>query len=131
ITNENGYPKPGDLIEIYRPLYQHWAIYVGGGYVIHVAPVGENSPPASASSISLVTRRANVKKDLLEDVVENNDWAVNNKYDQYRNPFPVEEIIRRAERQIGKVVLYRLFYKNCEHFVTKIRYGEGLSEQVS
>ncbi|XP_016161257.1 PREDICTED: phospholipid-metabolizing enzyme A-C1-like [Ficedula albicollis] len=131
MTNEKGSPKPGDLIEIKRQYYQHWAIYVGGGYVIHVTPIGDNYPPTSAISVSLVTRRAKVKKHLLEDAVGNDDWAVNNKYDHYREPFPVEEIIRRAESQIGKVVLYRLFYKNCEHFVTEVRYGEGVSEQVS
>uniref|UniRef100_A0A803VM93 LRAT domain-containing protein n=1 Tax=Ficedula albicollis TaxID=59894 RepID=A0A803VM93_FICAL len=92
---------------------------------------GDNYPPTSAISVSLVTRRAKVKKHLLEDAVGNDDWAVNNKYDHYREPFPVEEIIRRAESQIGKVVLYRLFYKNCEHFVTEVRYGEGVSEQVT
>ncbi|XP_005063101.1 PREDICTED: HRAS-like suppressor 3, partial [Ficedula albicollis] len=109
----------GDLIEIKRPFYQHWAIYVGGGYVIHVTPIGDNSPPTSASSVSLVIRRAKVKKELLEDAVGKHDWDVNNKYDEYREPFPVEEIIRRAESQIGKVVLYRLFFRNCEHFVTE------------
>lgn len=31
-------PQPGDLIEIFRPFYRHWAIYVGNGYVIHLAP---------------------------------------------------------------------------------------------
>ena len=72
-----------------------------------------------------------VKKELLEEVAGNDKWCVNNKYDQYRKPFPVEEIIRRAERQINIEVHYRLFNKNCEHFVTKLRYGEGVSEQVS
>ncbi|XP_056354522.1 uncharacterized protein LOC130256691 isoform X2 [Oenanthe melanoleuca] len=130
ITNERGSPKPGDLIEIKRPLYQHWAIYVGGGYVIHVTPVGEKLPPTLASSVSLVKRRAKVKKQLLRDMIGNYKWRVNNKYDLYRKPFPVEEIIRRAEREIGKVVLYRLLYRNCEHFVTKVRYGEAVAEQV-
>lgn len=31
-------PKPGDLIQIFRIGYEHWAIYVGNGYVIHLAP---------------------------------------------------------------------------------------------
>ena len=31
-------PKVGDLIEIFRPFYRHWAIYVGDGYVVHLAP---------------------------------------------------------------------------------------------
>lgn len=31
-------PRPGDLIEIFRFGYEHWAIYVGDGYVVHLAP---------------------------------------------------------------------------------------------
>ncbi|XP_014744314.1 PREDICTED: HRAS-like suppressor 3 [Sturnus vulgaris] len=130
MRDDKDYPIPGDLIEIDRPLYQHWALYVGNGYVIHVTPVGENSPPMSAGSVTLLMKKAKVKKELLEKAAENDNWRVNNKYDHYRNPFPVEEIIRRAERQIGRIVLYRLFYKNCEHFVTELRYGEAVSEQA-
>ena len=36
-------PKPGDLIEIFRPIYSHWAVYVGDGYVIHLAPPSKNT----------------------------------------------------------------------------------------
>ena len=32
-------PQPGDLIEIFRGFYSHWAVYVGGGYVVHLAPL--------------------------------------------------------------------------------------------
>lgn len=39
-----GNPQPGDLIEIFRPAYQHWALYLGDGYVINVAPVGKRCP---------------------------------------------------------------------------------------
>jgi len=28
-------PELGDLIEIFRFTYQHWAVYVGGGFVVH------------------------------------------------------------------------------------------------
>lgn len=31
-------PKPGDLIEVFRVGYQHWAVYVGDGFVVHKAP---------------------------------------------------------------------------------------------
>lgn len=36
-----GDPQPGDLIEIFRPAYQHWALYLGDGYIINVTPVGK------------------------------------------------------------------------------------------
>uniref|UniRef100_U3K025 LRAT domain-containing protein n=1 Tax=Ficedula albicollis TaxID=59894 RepID=U3K025_FICAL len=131
IGDDEDDPIPGDLIEIKREYYDHWALYVGDGYVIHVTPIDENSPPMSAGSVKLVTRKVEVKKELLEETAGKDNWRVNNKYDPYRKPFPVEEIIRRAESQIGKVVLYQLFYQNCEHFVTEVRYGEAVSEQVS
>uniref|UniRef100_A0A8C3VA97 LRAT domain-containing protein n=1 Tax=Catharus ustulatus TaxID=91951 RepID=A0A8C3VA97_CATUS len=118
-------PKPGDLIEIKRGQYAHWALYVGDGYVIHVTIAGKAGVPWQD------TEGAKVIKERLEEAAGNDNWCVNNKYDHCRTPFPVEEIIRRAESEIGKVMPYHLFNKNCEHFVTKLRYGEGVSEQVS
>ena len=35
-------PKVGDLVEIFRPDFQHWAVYVGDGYVVHVTPPGKD-----------------------------------------------------------------------------------------
>ncbi|XP_032553919.1 phospholipase A and acyltransferase 1-like [Chiroxiphia lanceolata] len=118
-------PKPGDLIEIKRPLYQHWALYLGNGYVIHVTAEDESIPPLSAGSVTILTKKAKAKKQLLEEVVGNNDWEVNNKYDRSRTPLPVEEIIRRAKGCIDKEVTYDLLESNCEHFVTWLRYGEA------
>ncbi|XP_039573164.1 phospholipase A and acyltransferase 1-like [Passer montanus] len=123
-------PRPGDLIEIDRPGYKHWAIYVGDGYVINVTPVDEGAPSLSVSTTSIFTRKAKVKKQLLKEVVGNNKWRVNNKYDRSRTPFPVEEIIRRAELCIDREVPYNVLKSNCEHFVTMLRYGEGESRQV-
>ncbi|XP_057886986.1 phospholipase A and acyltransferase 1-like [Melospiza georgiana] len=125
---DNCKPQPGDLIEIDRPLYQHWALYVGDGYVIHLTDEGASSISLSSSSIRAT--RAKVKKQLLKDVVKNHKWRVNNKYDRYRTAFPVEEIIQRAEEWIGKEVPYNVLNSNCEHFVTELRYGEGVSRQV-
>ncbi|NXT05954.1 HRSL1 enzyme, partial [Prunella fulvescens] len=129
MTEDKNYPNPGDLIEVRRPGYQHWALYLGKGFVIHVTDVGSTSV-SSSSSGSVFTRMAKVKKELLKEVTKNHSWAVNNQYDHYRTPFPMEEIIRRAEPCIDKELPYRLFFKNCEHFVTMLRYGEGVSWQV-
>ncbi|NWH31189.1 HRSL1 enzyme, partial [Chloropsis hardwickii] len=130
MTDDEDCPKPGDLIEINRGPYEHWALYAGDGYVIHVTTMDGNSPPLSAGSVTLLTSTAVVKKQLLTEVAGNHPWCVNNKYDCLRIPFPMEEIVRRAGRWIGKKVLYGVFLKNCEHFVTMLRYGEGVSEQV-
>lgn len=85
----------------------------------------------SVSTTSIFTRKAKVKKQLLKEVVGNNKWRVNNKYDRSRTPLPVEEIIRRAERWIDQEVTYDVLGSNCEHFVTELRYGKGVSDQVS
>ncbi|XP_030135796.1 phospholipase A and acyltransferase 1 [Taeniopygia guttata] len=125
---DNCKPQPGDLIEIDRTGYQHWALYVGDGYVIHVTDEGATSLTLSSSSICATT--AKVKKQLLKDVVGNDKWRVNNKYDRSRTPFPVKKIIQRAEKCVGREVPYDVLNKNCEHFVTELRYGEGVSDQV-
>ncbi|NWR88053.1 HRSL1 enzyme, partial [Furnarius figulus] len=124
-------PRPGDLIEVDRKFYRHWALYLGDGYVINVTPVDEGAPSLSVSTTSIFTRKAKVKKQLLKEVVGDDSWKVNNKYDRSRDPLPVEMIIRRAERYIDKEVTYDVLGNNCEHFVTMLRYGEGVSHQVS
>ncbi|NWV94056.1 HRSL1 enzyme, partial [Machaerirhynchus nigripectus] len=123
-------PEPGDLIEISRPLYQHWALYVGDGYVINVTPVDEGAPSLSVSTTSIFTRKAKVKKQLLKEVVGNDKWRVNNKYDRSHTPLPVKKIIQGAEQWIDREVTYDVIGSNCEHFVTMLRYGEGVSDQV-
>ncbi|XP_036908878.1 phospholipase A and acyltransferase 4 [Sturnira hondurensis] len=122
--------SPGDLIEIFRLGYQHWALYVGDGYVVHLAPPCEY-PGAGISSVgSVLCNMAEVKRELLTDVVGDCAYRVNNKLDKELNPLPVKEILRSAKRMIGKKVEYDITRKNCEHFVTKLRYGEPRCQQI-
>ncbi|XP_069068863.1 phospholipase A and acyltransferase 1 [Pleurodeles waltl] len=126
-----GNPQPGDLIEIFRPAYQHWALYLGDGYVINVAPVDEGPAATLASAKSVFSRKALVKMQPLKDVVGSDTYKINNKYDDTYTPLPSDEIIERAEFLIGQEVSYDLLGNNCEHFVTLLRYGEGVSEQAN
>ncbi|XP_077343614.1 phospholipase A and acyltransferase 1 isoform X1 [Lithobates pipiens] len=123
--------QPGDLIEIFRPAYQHWALYLGDGYVINVAPLEESTAASFSSAKSVFSRKALVKMQLLKDVVGNDTYKVNNKYDDKYTPLPAEEIIQRAENFIGQEISYDLLGNNCEHFVTLLRYGEGVSDQAN
>ncbi|NP_001412813.1 phospholipase A and acyltransferase 3 isoform 2 [Mus musculus] len=123
-------PKPGDLIEIFRPMYRHWAIYVGDGYVIHLAPPSEIAGAGAASIMSALTDKAIVKKELLCHVAGKDKYQVNNKHDEEYTPLPLSKIIQRAERLVGQEVLYRLTSENCEHFVNELRYGVPRSDQV-
>ncbi|XP_072723234.1 phospholipase A and acyltransferase 1 [Ciconia boyciana] len=130
-TSHPGDPQPGDLIEIFRPAYQHWALYLGDGYIINVTPIDEGSAAKFASAKSVFSRKARVKMQLLKDVVGNDYYHVNNKYDGTYTPLPVKEIIRRAEYFIDQEVSYDVLGNNCEHFVTLLRYGERVSDQAT
>ncbi|MEQ2273647.1 pre-rRNA processing protein ftsj3 [Xenotaenia resolanae] len=80
---------------------------------------------------SVFSRKAVVRMQLLKDVVGNDSYRINNKYDDNHTPLPICEIIQRAQVLIDQEVSYDLLGSNCEHFVTLLRYGEGVSEQVS
>uniref|UniRef100_A0A8B9XWN5 LRAT domain-containing protein n=1 Tax=Bos mutus grunniens TaxID=30521 RepID=A0A8B9XWN5_BOSMU len=110
-----GNQAPGDLIEIFRPFYRHWAVYAGGGYVTNRVPhpesTGEIAGAGGASIMSAVADRAIVKKERLCDVVGRDPYRVNNKHDDKYNPF------LPAKSSSG------LTSKNCEHFVNELRHG--------
>ncbi|XP_073676317.1 phospholipase A and acyltransferase 3-like [Garra rufa] len=123
-------PELGDLIEVFRGLYQHWAIYVGDGYVIHLAPPSEHANAGANSMMSVVHEKAKVRKEELYEVVGNNDYRINNLMDDKYKPRPVRQILRDAQSYVGKELPYSVFTSNCEHFVTELRYGKPQSRQV-
>ncbi|XP_076155256.1 phospholipase A and acyltransferase 4-like [Alosa pseudoharengus] len=100
--------KPGDLIEIDRVNYQHWALYIGDGYVIHLTTDGTE----------------------LSDVAAGDIWRVNNSLDKKWMPQSPDVILKIAQQLVGKKIQYRLLNYNCEHFVTNIRYGKPESRQA-
>lgn len=126
----NAEPKPGDLIEIFRSGYQHWAVYVGSGYVIHLAPSDDLGLAVTSSLMSVMTEKAVVKKELLWSITGNGDYRVNNKYDLKYAPFPANKIVQEAESLLGREMPYCVASGNCEHFVTRLRYGIAQSDQV-
>ncbi|XP_043108482.1 phospholipase A and acyltransferase 1-like [Puntigrus tetrazona] len=92
----------------------------------------DESPAAAVSSVkSVFSRKAVVRMQLLKEVVGGDSYRINNKYDDDHTPLAVSEIIQRAQLLIGQEVSYDLLGSNCEHFVTLLRYGEGVSEQAS
>uniref|UniRef100_A0A8C8VE52 LRAT domain-containing protein n=1 Tax=Pelusios castaneus TaxID=367368 RepID=A0A8C8VE52_9SAUR len=105
--------KPGDLIEIFRSCYQHWAIYIGNGKVIHLAPPCEHPMDGVASVLAALSDRAYVKKDWLEVVVRKDRYRVNNKHDETLPPLPVSKIVRKAEELVGREMPYNLTSHNC------------------
>uniref|UniRef100_A0A8C4MZ26 LRAT domain-containing protein n=1 Tax=Equus asinus asinus TaxID=83772 RepID=A0A8C4MZ26_EQUAS len=122
-------PEPGDLIEIFRIGYEHWAIYVGGGDVIHLAPPSEYPGAGSSSIFSILSSRAVVKQEPLRDVAGGCRYRVNNYLDHKYRPQPVNKIIGAAKEKIGEEIEYSVLSRNCEHFVTELRYGAASSRQ--
>uniref|UniRef100_A0A8C9PPW2 LRAT domain-containing protein n=1 Tax=Spermophilus dauricus TaxID=99837 RepID=A0A8C9PPW2_SPEDA len=123
-------PKLGDLIEISRFGYEHWAIYVGNGYVVQLAPPSEAAGGGVSSIMSIVAEKAIVKKELLSVVAGGDKYRVNNKHDDKYEPLPPNKIVQQAEKMVGKEVPYSLTSDNCEHFVNVLRYGVSRSDQV-
>ncbi|XP_058382593.1 phospholipase A and acyltransferase 5 isoform X2 [Diceros bicornis minor] len=121
-------PRPGDLIEIFRIGYEHWAIYVEDDCVVHLAPPSEEFEAGSITSV--FSNRAVVKYSRLEDVLHGCSWKINNKLDGTYLPLPVDKIIQRTKQMINKIVQYSLIEGNCEHFVNNLRYGVPRSQQV-
>ncbi|XP_055151535.1 phospholipase A and acyltransferase 5 isoform X5 [Symphalangus syndactylus] len=121
-------PRPGDLIEIFRIGYEHWAIYVEDDCVVHLAPPSDEFEVGSITSI--FSNRAVVKYSRLEDVLHGCSWKVNNKLDGTYLPLPVDKIIQRTKKMVNKIVQYSLIEGNCEHFVNGLRYGVPRSQQV-
>uniref|UniRef100_A0A8C4MVK2 LRAT domain-containing protein n=1 Tax=Equus asinus asinus TaxID=83772 RepID=A0A8C4MVK2_EQUAS len=115
-------PEPGDLI--FHIGYEHWAIYVEGGDVIHLAPPSEDYNEINGK------KELMVKQERLQDVVGSCRYWVNNYLDHKYRPWPVNQIISSAKEKIGEETEYSVLGKNCEHFVTLRRYGRVCSRQV-
>ncbi|CAG09755.1 unnamed protein product [Tetraodon nigroviridis] len=124
-------PEVGDLIDINRGSYHHWAVYVGDGCVVHLAPPCEAPGGQSASVMSVLTDRALVKKEELWVVVGNDKWKINNILDDKYEPRPGHIIAKEACALVGQEWPYCVIRGNCEHFVTELRYGKAESRQVS
>ncbi|XP_028272528.1 HRAS-like suppressor 3 isoform X2 [Parambassis ranga] len=113
-------PNPGDLIEFKRGIYQHWAVYVGDGFVVHLVPPCAGA--GSGSMMAVVVDRAMVKKEKLTDVVGNDKYTVKNSLDQECNPRPAQVIVKEACGLVGNELPYSITGQNCEHFVNELRY---------
>uniref|UniRef100_A0A3P9N5H0 LRAT domain-containing protein n=1 Tax=Poecilia reticulata TaxID=8081 RepID=A0A3P9N5H0_POERE len=121
-------PKPGDLIEIFRNVYEHWAVYVGDGYVVHL--LGPDGNFSSFSTINLPMGKNNILKQKLLEVVSSDEWHINNILDQEKQPRPAHIIVDQANKLVSTTRSYNVVDYNCEHFATELRYGDAESQQV-
>ncbi|XP_046557281.1 phospholipase A and acyltransferase 3-like isoform X2 [Haliotis rubra] len=115
--------EPGDQVEFKRGVYSHWGVYIGDGYVIHLA-----SPDGQSLS---KTEKAVVRRDKIKDVAANSKMYKNNsKGEKYGlKAFSKSDIVKRAKSQLGREG-YNLLASNCEHFVSWCCYDIEISDQV-
>ncbi|CAB1438329.1 unnamed protein product [Pleuronectes platessa] len=118
--------KPGDLIEINRELYQHWAVYIGENEVVHFTTEGGQS----SGPLELLSSRAEVKREKLTDVVGHDRFKVNNLLDEEYDARDPSIIVKEACEMVGRVLQYSVVSYNSEHFATDLRYGKAESRQV-
>ncbi|XP_030648772.1 phospholipase A and acyltransferase 3-like [Chanos chanos] len=125
-----GKPQPGDLIEIFRGTYQHWALYIGQGSIIHLAPPCEVAGSRLTCLTSVMYDKAVVMREDLGDVAGRDRFHVNNRLDSEHKPRSVCLIVRDALSLQGLEMPYCILSGNCEHFVTELRYGQAVSRQI-
>uniref|UniRef100_A0A3Q4GG97 LRAT domain-containing protein n=1 Tax=Neolamprologus brichardi TaxID=32507 RepID=A0A3Q4GG97_NEOBR len=123
-------PELGDLIEIFRDNYEHWAVYVGAGFVVHFFSDHKQYVSGVSSGTSVHTANGTVRKEKIWDVVGKDDWKINNSMDSQYEPRPANAIVKDAKAMVGKELRYNLVSFNCEHFVKELRYGVAESLQV-
>ena len=118
--------EEGDLIEFKnRWGYNHWAVYVGNGEIVHYAPTRACGTKAEiiceylddyirrkSSKLSYGKKELGVLDGLLHDEIYNG-----------------KEVARRALSKVGEEG-YDLVFKNCEHFAKWCKYDTPISEQV-
>ncbi|XP_026195780.1 phospholipase A and acyltransferase 4-like [Anabas testudineus] len=122
--------KPGDLIEICRGVYQHWAVYIGGNEVVHLFPPGADDSELAGWTAMLDSSTAEVRRQKLSKVVGPDNFHINNLLDHKYEPRERHIIVRDACMLVGRTLPYNIATHNCEHFVTELRYGKAESRQI-
>jgi len=117
--------KPGDLIEIDRTIYAHWAVYIGKGEIVHV----------SCENLDEYATQAMVEKHKLIEVGGDSLVRINNKQVPARKrglaPLKWKKMSQTLMKVVGQRVTYNILTRNAEHFVTEWKFGTSWSDQVN
>ncbi|XP_076015685.1 phospholipase A and acyltransferase 3-like isoform X3 [Genypterus blacodes] len=116
---------PGDLIEIDRVRFKHWAVCIGNGEVVHLVALTEVDV-----TNAMTDTEGEVRREHLKDVCGKSFWRVNNDQGLQNKPRTAAQIVQDALSWVGETVTYNLTTYNCEHFATQMRYGRAVSQQV-
>ncbi|KAM5222413.1 phospholipase A and acyltransferase 4-like [Hipposideros larvatus] len=88
------------MIEIFHIGYMDWAIYVGDGDVIHLAPPSEFPRFGSSNMFIFLSGTAVVTKESLRNAAWGCLYRVNNCFNHKFRPRPVNEIINSAKKMV-------------------------------
>ncbi|XP_076015684.1 phospholipase A and acyltransferase 4-like isoform X2 [Genypterus blacodes] len=113
---------PGDLIEIDRVRFKHWAVCIGNGEVVHLVALIDVTN-------AMTDTEGEVRREHLKDVCGKSFWRVNNDQGLQNKPRTAAQIVQDALSWVGETVTYNLTTYNCEHFATQMRYGRAVSQQ--
>ncbi|XP_041731918.1 phospholipase A and acyltransferase 4 isoform X1 [Coregonus clupeaformis] len=123
----------GDMIEIKKKMFKHWALYIGNGEVIHL--INQDCIPKVAfcsvsSSSSSFSCKGMFLIETYEDVTAGKSCRINNYLDDKYKPRTTDVIMEEVNKMRGRTIKYDLLGDNCEHFVTFLRYGKSESKQA-
>jgi len=117
--------EAGDLVEIDRTLYSHWAVYIGDGKVIHVCGQSSNS----------TSNEAQIVEDTLANVAGNSLVRVNNKevpaLQRNLTALHPKMVVENAKKRLQQMVSHNVMSVIAEQFVTSCKYGSGWSDQAN
>lgn len=111
---------PGDRIQLYRGVYEYWAVYYGDGKVIHRT---RNGAPKNFDTYARSSDKAIIDMGRLKKIAANCRMRINNVKDHLFTPRPTDEIVKMARNSVGDIV-YGIYENNCEYFANECRYGE-------
>ena len=144
--------KKGDILEVPRGFYSHFAVYIGKGKVIHYAAEdgdwGENISIHEADFSEFIGDCTSFKILSFPDEYGEFDKRtidlaasegvglpeINYKFKKIKKMmdyhlYSAEETVKRAKARIGETE-YSLFFNNCEHFAIWCKTGIHESRQV-
>ena len=136
--------KRGDLIEVHRGVYKHWAIcesveYCGDWQTIwcfHVGVIYEEDTPHGVISYEPLTDiladsgHINPSKCRINNQETNAEYWIAKEDGLYKEP-NLDRVFEELHEKKDKIrVKYDLKTKNCEHYVNEWKYGISWSAQI-
>ncbi|XP_022653361.1 HRAS-like suppressor 3 [Varroa jacobsoni] len=117
--------KVGDIVEIDRTLYAHWAVHVGDGRVVHVAGPSEEDIPSEPWALVHLCPLAELAGCSRVRV---NNKSVRAKERKVRS-LDGTQVAARALAQRGHKLDFNFLTRNAEFYATQWKYGQGWSDQ--